>query len=211
MNTDEHKCAPAVSAQPPATCRHAARLGAQQGRRQPQQAGSCQPAGTSVLLFLICSAGLKAQTNAWITQRTTDQTPQSSPSFLLSLFQCRFCMLNKRRQRARLHLGATGQHCPGMELDIYLFALRGLCPLSHRHKSQGITEPSHLNLLDGFSQVWHCTKSLLHKFHKTTCAQKGETRVLNIHTLAPITFDLTFSFYVVQAVADLHHHLTTKS
>lgn len=113
MNTDEHKCAPAVSAQPPATCRHAARLGAQQGRRQRQQAGSCQPAGTSVLLFLICSAGLKAQTNAWITQRTTDQTPQCSPSFLLSLFQCRFCMLNKRRQRARLHSVPPGSTALG--------------------------------------------------------------------------------------------------
>lgn len=48
MNINEHKCAPAVSAQPPATFRHAARLGAQQGRRQRQQAGSCRPAGTSL-------------------------------------------------------------------------------------------------------------------------------------------------------------------
>lgn len=101
MNTDEHKCAPAVSAQPPATCRHAARLGAQQGRRQQQQTGSCQPAGTSVLLLLICSAGLKAQTNAWITQRTTDQTPQCSPSFLLSLLRCRFYMLKQTKAESQ--------------------------------------------------------------------------------------------------------------
>lgn len=130
------------------------------------------------------------------------------PPFIVSM---QVLHAKQTKAESQAPLSATGQHCPGMELDIYLFALRGLCPLSHRHESQGITEPSHLNLRDGFSQVWHCTKSLLHKFHKTTCAQKGETRVLNIHTLAPITFDLTFSFYVVQAVADLHHHLTTKS